>query len=102
MYRIENKALIDELQKVVFSLSLLYPVQLITEQSRQIIPAMTLRYVDIATLQRVSGTLTCRSFEHSHTAEHVAQKIADLLKKSSIVGQMLTVHLGDTGCRTII
>lgn len=85
LYKSEKKALIDELQKVKF---VSCTADLWSTHNRGFV-GMTVHYVDCLTLVRVSHTLVCRRFEHSHTGQRIAQKMASVLKEFGITGKVV-------------
>jgi len=85
LYKSEKKELIDEMQKVQFVSCTADPW---SSHNRGFL-GMTVHYVDILTLARVSHTLICRRFQHSHTGQRIAQKIAEVLKEFRITDKVV-------------
>ena len=85
LYKTEKKKLISELQKVKY---VSCTADLWSSHNRGFL-GMTVHYVDLQTLDRVSHTLVCRRFEHTHTGKRIAQKIAEVLKEFGITDKVV-------------
>jgi hypothetical protein len=80
LYKTEKKKLISKLQEVKYASC---TADLWSSHNRGFL-GMTVHYVDLLTLDRVSHMLVCRRFEHTHTGQRIAQKIAEVLKEFGI------------------
>lgn len=85
LYKTEKKKLISQLQEVKY---VSCTADLWSSHNRGFL-GMTVHYVDVLTLDRVSHTLVCRRFEHTHTGQRIAQKIAEVLKEFGITDKVV-------------
>lgn len=85
LYKTEKKKLISKLQEVKY---VSRTADLWSSHNRGFL-GMTVHYVDLLTLDRVSHTLICRRFEHRHTGQRIAQKIAEVLKEFGITDKVV-------------